>query len=324
MFLDNRLFDSARSVDNRLSPIDNSVTSVVSEYLMCCRLDKKSSNTVASYSRRIRDLCKFLVDNRLPLIISDLTVRHIRFYLADLIERKTKKGQVLSSVTVSGNYRALHSFFVWCVKEGYIKNSPMDLLNPPQLPKLRPQPFSQQDLDNILLLCEGHTFTQVRNKAMVLTFLDTGLRLAEMASIKMKDLNVETGLIKIMGKGAKERTVRIGLTTRKTLLRYLRFRDDRYAELWQTEERRPLTRNGMQIAIVRLCKRAEVKDARCGPHTFRHTFATMALRNNAGEFNVQTLLGHSTLTMTKRYVESMQSERALEAHEGFSPVDRMR
>ena len=116
----------------------------------------------------------------------------------------------------------------------------------------------------------------------------------------------------------------MGVTTRKAVLKYLRYRNDKYDTLWQTEERRPLTRHGIQITMSRLCKRAEVKDARCGPHTFRHTFATMALRNNAGEFNVQTLLGHSTLTMTKRYVESMQSERALEAHEGFSPVDRMK
>jgi len=316
MVLDRRFIDDA-------SLLDRSITSVIEEYLMTCKLDKKSPTTVSSYQRRLRDLCKFLVNNRLPLDITEITVRHIRYYLTDMIERKNRYGQVLSSVTISGYYRSLHSFFKWTVDEGYIKRSPMDLINPPQLPKLRPQPFSQQDIDNILTLCDGHAFIHVRNKAMVLTFLDTGLRLAEMTSIIMANLNIDTGLIKILGKGAKERTVRIGVTTRKALLKYLRYRDDRYSQLWQTEERRPMTRNGIQITMSRLCKRAEITDARCGPHTFRHTFATMALRNNAGEFNVQTLLGHSTLTMTRRYVESMQSERALAAHESFSPVDRM-
>ena len=76
--------------------------------------------------------------------------------------------------------------------------------------------------------------------------------------------------------------------------------------------------------IRKLGKLAGLKNVRCSPHTFRHTAATMSLDNGAGEFEVQAMLGHSTLTMTRRYVASLNSEKAAEAHKRFSPVERLK
>jgi len=154
-------------------------------------------------------------------------------------------------------------------------------------------------------------------------FLDTGLRLSELAGIQLADVNFDRETIKVMGKGAKERVVRMGKTTQKALLHYLLKRNDDYSCLWVTEERRPLRRAGVQIAIKRLCHRAEITDAKPGPHTFRHTAAINYLRNGGSEFTLQIMLGHSTLEMTRKYVSSLGAEDMIKMHKIASPVDCM-
>lgn len=154
-------------------------------------------------------------------------------------------------------------------------------------------------------------------------FLDTGLRLSELASIQLRDINFDQETIKVMGKGAKERVVRIGKMTQKALLQYLLLRHDNHSCLWVTEERKPLTVAGVQVAIKKLCYRAEITDAKRGPHTFRHTFGTRAMLNGASEREVQLLLGHSTDRMTKHYTATITSEYAVSGHRKWSPVDNL-
>lgn len=127
-----------------------------------------------------------------------------------------------------------------------------------------------------------------------------------------------------MGKGAKERVVRIGRTAQKALLRYLLMRQDDHPCLWVTEEQRPLTHWGIAEVMRVLKRRAKIEGIRCSAHTFRHTFATRAFLNGAGEFEVQSLLGHSKLDMTGRYAASLRSEVAVVGHRRSSPVDNMR
>lgn len=150
----------------------------------------------------------------------------------------------------------------------------------------------------MLVLCDG-SFLGYRNRAIVLTFLDTGLRLSELAGIQLTSIDFDKGIIRVMGKGRKERVVRVGKETQKAVLRYLLRRQDALSCLWITKECKPITPRIIQSLIQRPDKRAGITDARCSPHTFRHTFAIVCLRNGIGEFNLQCLLGHTTLQMTK-------------------------
>lgn len=176
----------------------------------------------------------------------------------------------------------------------------------------------------MLLLCSGKRFLDVRNKTIILLFLDTGLRLSELASVQLLDINFDSETIKVMGKGAKERVVRIGRQVQEALLQYLLLRSDNHPCLWITEERRPLNKTGLQTVVKRLCHRAGVTDAKPGPHTFRHTAAIHFLRNGGGEFTLQIMLGNSTLQMIRRYVSSLGAEDMIKAHQKASPVDNMR
>jgi site-specific recombinase XerD len=158
---------------------------------------------------------------------------------------------------------------------------------------------------------------------MILILLDTGLRLSEISNIKLRDIDLDRETIRVMGKGAQERLVRIGKTTQKALMRYILVRTDDYEELWISQEHKPMTIAGIQIILRRLCNRAEITDAKRGPHSFRHTAATACLRNGMPETYVQTLLGHRDLRMTRRYTRTINSDDVIKAHISASPVDRM-
>jgi len=190
-------------------------------------------------------------------------------------------------------YRSLKTFFNWLVAEGYIEKSPMQNIKVSQPPDPLIRPFSREDIDNLLILCSGSSFLDIRNRAIILLFIDTGLRLSELASIQYKDVDSDREVIKVKGKGAKECVVKIGHGVQKVLLKYMNQVDYNSVDdcIWVTEERKPMKRAGIQIAIRRLCHRAEITDAKPGPHTFRHTAAINLLRNGMGEFVLQVTLG---------------------------------
>jgi len=226
--------------------------------------------------------------------------------------------------SVHDYYRTAKRFFNWLVEEGVLKISPMEKIHPPKVEQKVIVPFKAEHIKIMLKLCDPTTFCGLRNRAMVLIFVDTGVRLKEMWSMKVEDIDFKCGVIKVHGKGAKERVVGIVKNTQKALLRYLLSRDDAHSCVWVTEERSPLTYEGLATIFKRMAMRAGFNDVRCSPHTFRHTFATMSLDNGAGEFEVQALLGHNKLDMTRRYTASLNSAKAVLRHKKFSPVEHLK
>jgi len=108
------------------------------------------------------------------------------------------------------------------------------------------------------------------------------------------------------------------------LLQYVLARDDMHDSLWVTRTRTPMTMFAIQSVVGRLCRRAGVVGTKRGPHTFRHTAAMNFLLNSEDPFALQTMLGHSTLEMTRRYTRSLQEKHMLKVHDKASPVDNMK
>jgi integrase/recombinase XerC len=294
----------------------NSLVRHLQGFLLSCRVDGLSPRTLDDYEYKIGAFVVFCsglgVDD--PRRVTASEVRQFLLKLQD-------KG---APASVAGYYKSVKRFFNWLVEENILDRSPTARIRPPRVPQKVVVPFRPEHIKLLLLLCDDRTFVGARNKALVLAFLDTGLRLSEMAGIQLADIDFDRETVKVMGKGAKERVVRIGKTAQKALLRYLLMRRDDHPCLWVSEERRPLTHWGIAQVIDVLGKRAGIGDVRCSAHTFRHTFATRALLNGAGEFEVQSLLGHAKLDMTRRYAASLRSEEAVVGHRRFSPVDNMR
>ncbi|MFC1965467.1 tyrosine-type recombinase/integrase [Chloroflexota bacterium] len=190
------------------------------------------------------------------------------------------------------------------------------------------KPYNHEEIRRMLVVCDndyGHNakFLGSRNKAIVLVFLDAGVRLSELIGMTLEDVNTSNGNIRVMGKGSKERVVRIGKVAQKALWRYLMQRPDNgLEEMWLSEEGRPLSCNGAQCLVKRLKERAGVNGGG-SVHRFRHTFALNFLRVDKNVFNLQYLLGHSELEMVRRYTATLGMEDALKAHEKASPADIM-
>lgn len=284
-------------------------------FLVTCTVNNLSHRTVEDYSQKIGAFVTFCKTQEI-YSLSQVNPSAIRIFLLGIQQR-------CKPVSVHGYYGCVCRFFNWLVQEGILKESPMVRMRPPKYPKELVKPFKVEDINRLLTLCDD-TFLGWRNRAIILTFLDTGLRLSELANIQLADLDFDREAIKVMGKGAKERLVRISKATQKAILKYWRQRKDDLPCLWLTEERGPLQARGVQQMIERLGKRAGLSNVRCSPHTFRHTFAIMALQNGIGEFNLQWLLGHSTLTQTRRYCGSLSANEAMKAHIKASPVDNLR
>ena len=285
-------------------------------FLLSSRVDGLSPRTLADYEYKVGAFVLFCSG----LGINDpgqVTASEVRQFLLKLQEKN-------APASVSGYYKSVNRFFSWMVEERILDRSPMATIHSPRVPQKVIMPFNPEHIRCLLLLCDDRTFIGARNRALVLMFLDTGLRLSEMAGIQLADIEWERETVKVMGKGAKERVVRIGRTAQKALLRYLLMRQDNFPCLWVSEERKPLTHWGIAQVIGTLKKRSGISDVRCSAHTFRHTFATRALMNGAGEFEVQSLLGHSKLDMTRRYAASLRSEEAVVGHRKWSPVDNLK
>lgn len=159
----------------------------------------------------------------------------------------------------------------------------------------------------------------------MITLLDTGLRLSEVAGLRMADAHIDEGYLKVMGKGAKERIVPIGSVAQKILLRYIyHFRSARLAaeddRVFLTLEGRAMSDDAVQLMIRRLAQKSGVR--RLHAHLCRHTFATNYLVNGGDVFTLQQILGHTTLEMVKRYV-NLASAHVRVQHRKFSPMDRI-
>jgi len=167
-----------------------------------------------------------------------------------------------NSVSVSDYYKCVKRFFNWLVEEDVLESSPMAKIRPPKVEHRVIMPFKPEQLKKLLMFCDPTTFCGLRNRALILTFVDTGVRLEEMWKMSIGDLDLGRGIITVHGKGAKERVVSVGIGARKALLRYLLSRDDRYPCVWVTEERRPLTYDGMAMVFKTLKERSDCSDVR--------------------------------------------------------------
>lgn len=194
-------------------------------------------------------------------------------------------------------------------------------------PKARPdqvQPFTREQI-GYLISAAKRSQQPRRNEALVLFLLDTGLRASELCSLRLRDMDLQGHRCTVLGKGNKRRTVPFGGTATKALWQYLREdpRDDDDPVFFSERSREPLKRSGLRQLLERLGKAGRIEVTRCSPHTLRHTFAAEFLRAGGNVFTLQQLLGHTTLSMTNRYVALAQAD--IEAqHRQFSPADRLR
>ncbi len=237
------------------------------------------------------------------------TAPELRAYLLGLRE-------TLSASSIAGYVRALKAFGNWLAAEELSPATGLRALRRPKVPVKIIEPVADEELRRLLAAAT------VRDRAILLLLLDTGLRVSELAGVTLRDLRPD-GTLKVMGKGSRERIVPVGATARKAIIRYLAIRGpgDPEAPLFLSRGDGGLGVRGIAQALRRLKTRLGITN-RCSPHSFRHTFARSYLVNGGDLFTLQRILGHSTLDMVKRYVARADID-VMARHAVASPADRL-
>jgi site-specific recombinase XerD len=308
--------------------------SLVSGYSLCAQTEGKSKNTVAIVINSITYLYLFLSSNGLSTDVTHIGAEEIRAFILYLQQKRCfsnhpyskAQDRRLSGHTVNTYMRSIRAFWSWLVEEEVIESNPFSRLKIPKPPKKIMTTFSQSQLESLLGVMNGSA-EGYRDMVIILTLLDTGLRVNELINLKVENIWLDEGLIKVLGKGNKERLVPIGKQIRKLLWRYItqyRLEPARsnLDNLFLTRDGRPLTKNRVDSIMKHYGRMAGLTGVRCSPHTLRHTFAINFLRNDGDIFSLQKILGHSSLEMTRRYCE-LANVDIKKAHATASPVDNM-
>ncbi len=221
----------------------------------------------------------------------------VRGFIAEQI------GRGLSKITVSRRLSSIRSFFKFLYREGYIKCNPAKLVSNPRVPKLLPRFLTVDDVFSLIEKPEGIGFIPARDRAILELLYSSGLRVAELAGLNMDDINIRESLIKVRGKGRKERIVPVGSKAIDALKSYtierilLKSKDN---ALFLNRMGTRLTDRGVRRIVVKYAK-ALFMQGRIGPHTLRHSFASHLLQGGADLRVIQELLGHSSLSTTQKY-----------------------
>ena len=308
---------------------------LIQGYRLYARTEGKSDKTIAIVVNSVRYLEGFLRSEGLPTDVTQIGPREIRAFILHLQRKRCFSGHPLNKTqerglsghTINCYLRSIRAFWSWLVSEEIIGANPLARLKIPKPPKKVVPTFSDLQLEQLLNGIDGSTGEGYRDQAIILTLLDTAIRVSELVSIRLDALWLEEGLVKVMGKGGKERLVPIGKSVQRILWRYInKYRAEPATPncdlLFLTADGRAMTKDRIDKKMSRYGEKAGIKGIRCSPHTLRHTAAVRFLRNGGDVFSLQRMLGHSCLEMTRHYCELADVD-VKRAHATASPVDNL-
>lgn len=260
-----------------------------------------SKNTIENYSFDLERLCLFLSQNEIvisPIKIKEETIQQFIYSVSKQVNPRSQ------ARIISG----LKSFFSYLIFEDLRSDNPLELIETPKTGRKLPDTLSIDEIDSLISAIDLTSNEGERNRAMLETLYGCGLRVSELVSLKISDLFLEEGFVKVTGKGNKQRFVPIGDLTQK------------YIEIYRNNIRNHITikkgfedilflnRRGGQLTramIFTIIKDLAVKNKlnkTISPHTLRHSFATHLLENGADLRSIQLMLGHESITTTEIYV----------------------
>ncbi len=251
-----------------------------------------SPHTIKAYSGDLNNFFKFI--DKTP---KDIDYLDIRSFLASLHHRKLMK------TSISRKLATIRAFFKYLHREGYVTQNPAKLVSSPKIPKNLPNFLDIDETFSLMDSPQGDTFAPTRDKAILELLYSSGVRVSELTSLSMSDLNMKEHLIRVKGKGRKERIIPVGSQAMAAIQNYLPERisiKKKTSALFLNNRGGRLTQRSVRRILIQYSRMINLK-GHLSPHTLRHTFATHLLHEGADLRSIQELLGHSSLSTTQKY-----------------------
>jgi integrase/recombinase XerC len=274
-------------------------------------IKKFSPHTVKAYRQDIQQFFDYFEENNLAV-----DKNTIRDYISVIFLRTKNKA------TISRKIYALKSFYGYLVKQGKLAKNPFDAVSSPKNEKKLPEILTENEMSAFLDKLPEETFLQVRNKAVFEFLYATGLRISELVNLRITDINFTDDMVRVLGKGKKERIVPFNEQAKSMLLKYLdrarlQFKkpvDYIFLNAWG----RKITERAIELILHKTFIEMMESNKSVYPHLFRHSFATHLLQRGANLRVIQELLGHESLSTTEKYT-SLNYSDLLNVYKKYHP-----
>jgi len=302
----------------------NSMENLIQDFQVYLEVERNVSvHTQKAYVADIQEFTRFLHSNSFIKKTDEIIKMEpetIRAYLGYRYRQKVKK------VTVNRKVSSLRAFYKYLLRTGKIKNNPAEMIQTPKAEKYIPTFLSVDEMFELLKAQNENSVSGLRNRAILELFYSSGLRLSELAGLDLIDLNFDQKLVKVRGKGRKERIVPIGGPALKAVEEYLEKTGELRRNMDADIFKKPLFLNtrGKRIttrSIARIVNEAASKSGigrKISPHALRHSFATHLLNAGADLRSIQELLGHESLSTTQKYT-AVNINRMMEVYDKAHP-----
>lgn len=291
----------------------NNINECIEKFIEYLIIDKKySENTVKSYKNDLKKYETFMKN----INIQNIKENHIKNYLKYLKDNNN------DNRTINHNISTLRSFYKFLLIEKIIKDNPMEYIEMPKTKKSLPKTLSIEEIDKLLDIKLTDSFSY-RNKAMLELMYSSGLRVSELVNVKIHDIDVSNCIIRIMGKGKKERIVPLGDYAIKYIELYLKEHRNKLIKrelneyLFLNNHGKKMTRQGFFKILKQLAHEKNIKTD-FSPHTLRHSFASHLLNGGADLRSIQEMLGHESISTTQIYTH-VSKEQLKENYNNYHP-----
>ncbi|MDD3630263.1 MAG: site-specific tyrosine recombinase XerD [Bacteroidales bacterium] len=269
-------------------------------------LDKRNSpNTIDAYLRDARKLINYFSGINKSFISANL------YDLEQFVSFLSELG--MESSTLARIISGIRAFYKFLQEEEIIEDNPAEQLDTPKIIRKLPEILSIEEIEQILSVIDLSKFEGHRNKAIIEVLYGCGLRVSELINLKMMDYFTDESILRVIGKGDKERYIPIGSKAKNALYYYIEYSRPHYPMITQYQQYIFLNRRGKKLTREMIFIIVKDYAAKAGiqknvhPHTFRHSFATHLVENGADLFAVQEMLGHSSITTTEIYTHVSMS-----------------
>tara|TARA_B100001109_G_scaffold181335_1_gene148592 strand:+ start:395 stop:1291 length:897 start_codon:yes stop_codon:yes gene_type:complete len=269
-----------------------------------------SKNTISSYTSDLRQLEKWLTFKKKSIL--DCTLADLNSFLAD------KFDEGCSSSSVNRMLSSIKGLYSWLLKAGVLQIDPSELIESPKIRRKLPINLSEDDISDLLNAPDTTSYDGIRDRCALEILYATGLRVSELVSLNFSQINIERGLIRIVGKGDKERIIPLGDRAKDWYLKFINeTRIDSVISqnnnlIFLHKNGTPITRKFCWAMITKYAKKV-MPGKKISPHSLRHAFATHLLNHGADLRAVQILLGHQSLSTTQIYTH-VAKERLVNFH----------